>query len=74
MEQTAQQHNAGLTGQAEVFPRQAQVSYITLECNRGDHEGCPGAGSSFKGTPKQPCKCIHHIAGVVLPEGFSGRT
>lgn len=72
------------------------VAFITLECNRGAHQECPG-GAVYVGRvrPRGPepwqqwimkvmdqealdqtqvCQCIHHREGVVLPEGFPGRT
>ena len=56
-----------------LYPQ--QVAYLTLECNQGQHENCPGAGRPFGDRDKKlACQCIHHRAGVVLPEGFPGRT
>ena len=58
---------------AQRWPDRQPIAFITLECDRGDHQNCPGKGKGF-GKETLRCQCIHHREGVVLPEGFPGRT
>jgi len=50
------------------------VGYITLECDHGDHSKCSGAGIPGRpfGRRTLACQCIHHLVGVVIPDGIRG--
>jgi hypothetical protein len=56
----------------------ASVGYLTLDCDMGRHSKCPGEGTPFgpewgRGRrPMSTCQCVHHLPGVVFPDGIRG--